>query len=106
MEQAIINATNCYKTCAKTITHCLEMGGEHANPGHIKVLMDCAKICHLSTDFMIRESTHHKQICGVCAEICSACADRCERLGPDDQLMQDCARICRECAKTCGQMAS
>lgn len=106
MGQDIETMVNCYLSCTKTINHCLETGGEHASPEHINLLMDCAKICNLTSDFACRGSANHKQLCQVCAEICRQCAEQCEQLAGDDEVMKECAEMCRTCAATCEQMSS
>lgn len=106
MENDIKTMTDCYLACTKTIKHCLSMGGEHAAPEHINLLMDCAKICQTASDFACRESDNHPAICKVCADICRQCADECERLAGDDEQMKQCAEICRQCADVCERMSS
>lgn len=105
MQRCIDNCNTCHDVCLETISHCLQMGGKHAEASHIRLLMDCVQICHTSADFMIRGSEFHTRTCGVCAEICEACARDCERIDPNDQHMQRCAQICRECAQSCREMA-
>jgi len=95
----------CYQSCTKTINHCLEMGGEHASPNHINLLMDCAKICQLAADFAIRGSANHATLCRLCVDICRSCAEECESMAEDDEEMQNCAQTCRDCADTCERMA-
>ena len=35
----------CHVTCLHmAMTHCLEMGGRHVEPQHLKLMMDCAQI--------------------------------------------------------------
>jgi len=80
------------------------MGGEHAEAGHIRLLLDCAEICQTSANFMLRMSELHGQTCDVCADVCGRCAEDCERFG-DDQMMQQCAAACRSCAESCHEMA-
>jgi hypothetical protein len=80
------------------------MGGEHAKPGHIRLLLDCAEICETSANFMLRTSDLHHLTCGVCAEVCTRCAEDCERF-VDDIMMQACAQACRHCAESCQEMA-
>lgn len=104
MENCIDNCQSCHEICLETIAHCLEMGGEHASPSHIKLLQDCVQICQTSADFMIRGSDHHALTCGVCAEVCQRCAEECERLG-GSEIMQRCAEECRRCAESCREMA-
>lgn len=105
MEQCIQNCQECYRVCAQMMGHCLEKGGPHADPAHLLLMADCAKICAVSADFMIRSSARHQLICGVCAPICEACAEDCDRLA-DDPAMRRCADICRRCAASCKAMAS
>lgn len=105
MKNDIKTMIQCYSTCTKMINHCLKKGGEHANADHIRVLMDCAKICQTAIDFALRGSAYHTAVCGVCADVCNACADSCENLN-DDEEMQKCIDICRNCAEACERMSS
>lgn len=104
MQQCIDNCLNCHRICLQTVTHCLSIGGPHAAPAHIGLLLDCAEICQTSANFMLRNSYFHAHTCGVCAEICEDCAEDCEGFGAD-QAMQECARQCRRCAESCQEMA-
>jgi hypothetical protein len=104
MEKCIQDCKNCAEVCLQTVTHCLEMGGKHAEPNHIKMLLDCAEICQTSANFMIRGSKMHGLTCGVCAQVCEACAEDCARF-TDDAEMQRCAEACRTCAMSCQEMA-
>lgn len=106
MQECIQNCTQCFQVCSHVIDHCLRKGGKHADPQHIKLLSDCAKICHLSADFMIRVSDYHAATCGVCAEICNTCAESCEAIADGDEPMQVCASICRKCADSCEEMSN
>lgn len=105
MRQCIENCTSCHAICVETATHCLQMGGRHAEASHIRVLLDCAQICATSADFMLRGSEFHASVCGVCAELCEACATHCEQMADGDETMLRCAEICRRCAESCRQMA-
>lgn len=104
MQQCIRDCLDCYSSCLQTVTHCLGLGGRHAEQAHIRLLLDCAEICQTSAGFMSRGSDIHQRICGVCAEICQRCADDCERF-TDDAQMKACAEVCRRCAGSCRQMA-
>lgn len=104
MQDCITNCQDCHSICIETINHCLQMGGEHAEPAHIRLLMDCAQICQTSADFMLRMSDVHPQTCGVCADVCEMCAADCDRFG-DDEVMKACADMCRKCAASCRVMA-
>ena len=105
MQECIDNCTSCHATCMETLSHCLEKGGKHAEPSHIRLLADCAQICATSADFMLRGSDLHRLTCGVCAEVCRRCAEACDRLA-DDEIMRRCAEECRRCAESCRKMAA
>jgi hypothetical protein len=105
MQQCIEECLRCHGICLQTVAHCLELGGRHAEPSHIGLLLDCAEICQTSANFMLRGSDRHQLTCGLCAEICRACADDCERMAGDDRIMKQCADECRRCAESCERMA-
>ena len=105
MQQCIQECLNCHSICLATVPYCLQMGGQHAEPRHIGLLLDCAEICQTSANFMLRGSPMHARTCGVCAEACERCAAECERMANGDQQMLACAEACRRCAESCRQMA-
>jgi hypothetical protein len=105
MQECIAECLKCHSACLTTVSHCLELGGPHADPAHIGLLLDCAEICQTSANFMLRGSERHQLTCQVCADVCRACADDCERMAGDDQQMRQCAEQCRRCAESCERMA-
>ncbi|MBE3561957.1 MAG: four-helix bundle copper-binding protein [Ktedonobacteraceae bacterium] len=105
MQECIKECTNCHTICEYTAAYCLQLGGPHAAPEHQRILRDCAQICHVSADFMLRGSPLHAAVCGVCAQVCVQCAESCERIGGGDAQMKACADLCRRCAESCRQMA-
>src|SRR3954462_10847490 len=105
MQQCIDNCQECHSICVRTLSHCLQMSGKHAEHKHIRLLQDCIQICQTSADFMLRNSPLHPYTCAVCAEVCERCADDCERIDASDQMMQRCAEVCRTCAQSCRSMA-
>jgi hypothetical protein len=92
------------RACVETAMHCLELGGQHAEPRHIGLLADCVLICQTAADFLLRGSDLHPLTCNACAIICRKCADDCGRF-PGDDAMTDCAKACRKCAEECETMA-
>ncbi len=104
IQQCIQNCLDCHSICLNTVTYCLQKGSRHAEPTHIRLMLDCAEICNTSANFMLRASDLHARTCGVCAEICQRCADNCDRMG-DDAQMKACAEMCRRCAESCRQMS-
>ena len=99
IEDCIDECIDCHQTCIETLTHCLTMGGSHAEPGHIQMLLDCAEICQMSANFMMRRSPMHNRACEVCAYACDRCAVACEQFA--DEAMKACAEACRSCAEAC-----
>lgn len=103
MVACIDACTQCHRTCLHEATmHCLEEGGKHAEPSHLRLMLNCAEICQTSANFMLSGSKFHHLTCGACAEICSACAQSCEQI----EGMESCAAACRNCAEHCRNMAS
>ncbi|WP_257461775.1 four-helix bundle copper-binding protein [Archangium lipolyticum] len=105
MRGCISNCISCSAVCLQTVTYCLQRGGKHAAPDHIRLLEDCVQICKTSADFMLRASPLHPRTCAVCAEVCERCAVECEKMG-DDTTMKACAEACRRCAESCRKMSA
>lgn len=105
MKRCMDSCMECSKVCMQMVMHCLEKGGKHAEPSHIRLLLDCAEICKLSASFMARNSDYAHQLCELCAEICEQCAESCEAM-EDDEDMASCAETCRKCAEDCRAMAN
>jgi hypothetical protein len=92
----------CHRICyAMLTTHCIETGGPHVRPQHVRLMLDCAEICKTAADAMSRKSQFHRQLCALCAEVCEACALSCDPLDG----MEDCAATCRRCAELCRRMS-
>lgn len=104
MQQCIQECLNCHVVCLATKAHCMQKGGPHAQPQHIRELADCAQICITSADSMLRGSQMHSRTCAVCAEMCEPCEQSCAQMN-DDQMMQQCIDACRRCAESCRRMA-
>lgn len=103
IREGIKDSLDCYQTCLETTLRCLTIGGKHAEPEHINLLLDCTRICNTNADFMLRNSTYYPQTCGICADICDECGDNCDRF--EDDFMKECAGVCRRCAESCREMA-
>jgi len=101
--QACIDAcVNCHQVCLQTaMTHCLNMGGPHVEPGHFRLMNSCAEICAVSANLQLSGSSFSERLCALCADVCTACADSCRELDG----MEDCERACKRCAASCHSMA-
>ena len=104
MLACIQNCQDCHRACLQTLTYCMQQGGRHARPDHLRLLMDCAEICLVSANFMLRASDLHRHTCAACAEVCRRCAADCAAMG-DDTRMKALADTCRHCADSCAAMA-
>lgn len=91
---------DCARICHEHVRHCLTLGGEHAAPDHIAMLLTCAQVCATAGTLMALESDWHTTFCDLCAQVCDECAEACEDM--DD--MEECADACRECADACREM--
>lgn len=101
MRKCIEACQKCHAICLQmAISHCLEIGGKHAEPVHFRLMLDCADMCQATANFMLRGSHFHDQACQLCGAICEACAQSCEQVGG----MEDCVKACRHCADSCRQL--
>ena len=103
MQSCIDDCLRCHVSCLGMATgHCLEAGGRHLEPSHLRLMLACAEICQASANLMLIGDPHHRRLCAVCAEICEACAKSCEEIGD----MQECVDACRRCAESCRKMVA
>lgn len=106
MEKCIDLCQDCHALCTKTVAHCLRLGGRHAAADHIRLFLDCAQLCDVTAQYLLRGSSLHERMCGLCAEACRQCADSCVQVAGDDQMVKQCVEMCRSCAGSCERMAS
>jgi hypothetical protein len=100
---AIQALQQCHTVChSMALTHCLEMGGEHARPQHLRLMLDCAGLCAFTADALGRKSQFHTRFAALCAEVCETCEADCAALGDMEECVEacsDCARLCREISR-------
>lgn len=103
MRRCIDECLTCHRVCLTEVTqHCLEAGGRHAEPPHLRLMLACAEICRAAAAVMMTGTELHGKVCAACAAICEACAQDCERVGE----MAECVAACRRCAESCRRMAA
>jgi len=96
-------ALDCYRHCfGMATTHCLEVGGAHAERRHLTLMLACAEICRTTAHLLLMDSEHGRHLAAECAEVCRKCAADCERF--DD--MGDCVAACRACEEACAALAA
>ena len=102
LEICIEACWTCHRVCWRTaMAHCLQMGGEHVEPVHFRLMLNCAELCQTAANFMLSESIHASGICALCADVCESCAESCEQVGQ----MADCVQACRQCVQQCRHMS-
>lgn len=100
-----IRACNvCAVACDHCSVACLDESNVAAMARCIRLDMDCATLCRLTTAFMARDSECVGTICRACADVCDACADECDK--HDHDHCKQCAQACRDCANACRQLAA
>lgn len=103
--QTCIDAcTSCMQACEQCLTSCLQEPDVKNRFKCIQTLRDCADICALASQWMSRDSSYARELCGLCAEICDACAKECDMF--QDAHCKACADACRQCAQECRTMAN
>ena len=106
VRRCVDECSACHELCTECVPHCLSLGGAHAAPDHIRELLDCARLCAVSVELMLRQSDFQVDVCDICAEACDLCAESCDPLAGDDDMMQRCADQCRRCADACRAMTA
>ncbi|WHH59986.1 four-helix bundle copper-binding protein [Petroclostridium sp. X23] len=102
--QACIDACNkCFQACFECLKACLNEPDAAARKACIGILLECAKICELSSAYMAMDAQYAKDLCKLCAAICDKCATECDMF--KDDHCQKCANVCRTCADECRKMA-
>jgi hypothetical protein len=93
---------HCHSVCLSTgMTRYLEASHEHKRPQHLRLILDCAAVCILTSDLLAHKSQFHARFCALCAEVCETCFKDCQQLGG----LEDCAEACRSAASHCRETA-
>lgn len=105
MRDCIQECIACYASCLETVQHCLALGGAHAAPGHVALLITCATSCEASARAMLLGAEQHAALCGSCSTVCRQCAESCRQFAGSDETLARCAAACERCAASCERMA-
>lgn len=104
--QACIDACNrCAQACLECFVECLNEPDVAARKDHIMMLLDCAKMCEMSTCLMSTNSQFAMEHCKDCATVCEKCEQGCTVFKQDDHCHK-CADECRKCAEECRNMSN
>ncbi len=105
MRACVDACTSCHHQCVITLAHVLERGAPLATPALAEALLDCARTCEMSADFLLRGSERHTRVCELCEEVCRACETACASTD-DGETLRRCADACATCAASCERMAA
>ncbi len=94
--------TACHDVCMETSAR-LRMQG-HGDEGQIGALLDCAELCRMAANFVMRDSPLHAMVCVLGADACLRAARDCERF--EDDRMREVANTCRRTADRCRRVAA
>lgn len=101
LTRCIDDCKHCQTICLNMATgHCLEAGGPHIEPEHLRTMFVCAEVCGTAAYAMSTGSTLHQLVCAVCADICDACIESCQDLDG----MEECIEACETCRNSCESM--
>ena len=104
LRDCVLVCVRTHAMCLETARYCTEQTTMHVAPGHIALLQDCAEMCQITANSLLRRSSRHGVVCNACAELCETCARDCDAIAGDEQ-MRRCAELCRDCAGNCRGMA-
>lgn len=105
VDRAVEACRSAHGTCTETIVYGLELGGDRADERLVTLLQDCADLCRLTEDVLLRGSRYTDRICGLCADSCEDAAEACDAF-PDDEVMKACANETRRCADASRELVS
>lgn len=101
-EQAINDTLICASICLETAVHALDR--DHSAE-HIRSLLDCAELCQMTANFLLRGSPAADAVVAVCGDVARRCAESCEEVAAQDEEMGRCAEACRRTQRSCGELA-
>jgi hypothetical protein len=99
----VLNA--CAAECNHCAAACLDEQDIMMLARCVKLDLDCAGICQLTSSLLARGSEHGLHLLEECAEICNACAKECEKHASKMDHCKACAEMCRKCASECSAAA-
>lgn len=100
----IDECNKCIQACLKCFTLCLNAPDVAERKNCIITLLECAKICGMSSSLMSMNSEFAMEQCKICATVCDKCYEECSTF--EDEHCQACAIECQTCANECRNMSN
>lgn len=92
----------CWLACEMCSDACLDEKDVKMMVPCIRLDHDCAALCKLAAESMVRGGPGVKEICRSCAELCEACGRECGK--HEAEHCQLCAEACQWCAVECRKL--
>lgn len=105
LRDAVEACTEARSTCLRTATYCIETGGRHLKPDHLRLLMDAAEVAGLHAGFLLRGSQYRDHTAAAAIAVLRAAAADCDGFEGDGHMLH-CAEACRRAADSCEDPAS
>ncbi|MFC4426671.1 four-helix bundle copper-binding protein [Deinococcus navajonensis] len=106
MQECLDACLRCLKACENCAAACLTEPEIAGLRSCIRLDRDCADVCALTAQLLMRGSDLHPDACLLCAVACARCAAECEKHARHHEHCRVCAEACRACETICRQMAA
>lgn len=88
----------CEQLCLRTLPFVCNEISRPLQADLVRVILDCAEMCRLAANFLVRDSEHYIRVCREASEICGDLATHCEAvegLGGLHSVCDECVAACR-----------
>lgn len=103
LQECVTHCLECHRIClGAAMKYHLNAEANRIEPAHVRLLINCAEICHTTATAILVGAPLLKPTCRVCAKVCRRCAADAERHGG----MEECAQASQRCADFCQRAAS
>jgi hypothetical protein len=105
MTTTLAALAECEQACLSCADACLSERSLDQLRACIRLTLDCASICSVSAQLILRQndtsgSILHAQL-HACSVACQVCGDACALHAQHQRHCEICARACRECQERC-----
>ena len=102
LQECVTHCLECHRLCLRAaMKYHLNAGANPLDVEQIRLLINCAEICHTTATAILVGAPLVKATCRVCARVCRRCEADAARHG----WMYECAQASRRCADSCQRAA-
>ncbi len=102
-QKCIDECNKCAQACYECFEACLNEPDLNERRNCVKMLVECARMCEMSSGLMAMSGQYTREHCKLCATVCDTCAQECSKF--KDDHCSKCAEECRTCSDECKNMA-